>query len=224
MQFMNNIHIKINHLNVLVEKLKEVLNPIIIKDDIETIVSFNNHIGKGKFIIISKANEFYNISFSGMFHVKFSIETWHSKSSANNYIFSMSGHLIMRINDKCIETKGSNIKQIVYSQNSKETDCLSWAVDAYTTFNLLRVHDDSLLKTKDYDKAITQQSISNILNEKFDSLAVFEIDEKAHNSIKDIISLTSNQVGEMRKDELIQKVRQLYQFHTKNFTELLQIN
>lgn len=221
---MNNIHIKINHPDVLVDKLKEVLNPVIIKDEIETVVSFDNHIGKGKFVIISKANEFYNIFFAGIFNVEFSLETPHSKLSANNYVFSISGHLLIKINDKCIETKDSKIKQIVYSQNSKETDCLSWPVETFTTFNLLKVYDDSILGIKAYDDVSKEQSVNNIVSQKFDSSAVFEINNKDHNSIKDIISLTSNKVGAMRKDELIQKVKQIYQFHTKNLTELLQLN
>ena len=203
-------HILVKHPKQLVPRLREILRPIVIVDGIETVLSFNNDLGKGTFTIIFVPNEFQNIHFGGVFHKNFSIDYSHSQLPVTSYIHLSSGSLNVSIGFDNNYFKIGLEQQFVYRQGLRTSAFFKWPRNKFVDFNLLKVFDMSFIDTE--ATKYTSDSVNGHSKSNDNSVIISRINKKYQ--LGRSMKINSSEVGDKRTYDLIEKVKSLVRFHS----------
>ena len=194
------------HTKFLVKKLRDVFNPIVVTDDLETILTFDNDKGKGTFSIIALGNSILNIYFSGIVYETFDVRFYNPKQNALNFIYLQKGAIKIWHDNSQTELSNKNEQQLIYKSVLRDDEIISWTLNEVTEFNFIKLFDFSYqdnngLITNHYNTGVVLDTSLKSFN-KMTSL-------RSHLIPSDDVLIASDKVGKERSLELTEAIMRL---------------
>lgn len=200
------------HTKFLVKKLKEVFNPIVLTDGIETTLTFNNYKGKGTFSIVTIDNSILNIHFSGVMYETFDVRFYNPSQNALNFIYLQRGSVRMKYGLTSTTLSDDSVQQLIYKSIMKDDEIVSWPLHVETEFNFIKLFDFAYQGTN-----------GNVLDTS-NSRVILDANLKPFKDVTAIRSrlipytdalLNSTGVGEERKQSLMESIKRLLELQVR---------
>ncbi|MFD1062184.1 hypothetical protein ACFQ1Q_02915 [Winogradskyella litorisediminis] len=132
----------------LIKKLKDIFKPLVISEDIETDLVFDNDLGQGKFKILKLDRDILSLYFTGVMHQELKFKFLNTKLPVLNLIYLNKGKLSIEFNEAVYKLKENETQQFIYNSDIKEYEILTWPANTQIEFSFTKLFDFSYLNSK----------------------------------------------------------------------------